>query len=106
MDKKQLLSRRKGFTEVEVEVEGGAVTVRSLSRDEILAVRALANDPGKFERKLLSFAMVNPTLTEAEVREWQKNSDALELEDITDKVLEISGLKERAEQNAYKSAGD
>lgn len=106
MDKAKLLSRRKAFAEVEVEVEGGTVTVRSLSRDEILVLRGLGNNPAKFERKLLAYAMVEPTLTEAEAAEWQKNSDPLELEDVTNKVMEISGLKERADKAAYKSPGD
>lgn len=106
MDKAKLLSQRKPFVEAEVPVEGGTVKVRSLSRDEIVIVRGLSSDPGRFERKLLSFAMVDPKLTEAEVRTWAQNSDALEIEDVTDKVMEISGLKERAEKAAYKSAGD
>jgi hypothetical protein len=106
VDKSKLLSKRKPFAEAEVPVEGGKVRVRSLSRDEILIVRGLGNDPGKFERKLLSFAMVDPTLTEAEVRAWQQNSDPMEIEDVTDMVMEISGLKERADKAAYKSAGD
>ena len=106
MDKAKLLSKRKPFAETEVDVEGGKVRVRSLSRDEILVVRGLSNDPGKFERKLLSFAMIDPKLTEAEIGQWQQNSDPLEIEDVTDMVMEISGLKERADKNAYKSAGD
>jgi hypothetical protein len=106
MDKSKLIGKRADPTAVEVDVEGGKVKVRPLTRGEVLILRGLGEDPAKFERKLLAFAMVEPELTEAEVGQWQKNSPALEIEDVTDKVMDISGLKERAEKDAYKSAGD
>lgn len=105
MDKSKLIGKRADPKAVEVEVEGGTVQVRPLSREQILILRKLNADPLKFEQLLLSYAMVDPELTEDEVAEWQKNSGALEIEDVTDKVMEISGLKERAEKAAYKSAG-
>jgi hypothetical protein len=103
MDKSKLIGKRGEMRTAEVEVEGGIVTVRSLTRAEALALREIS-DPLKFEQYIVSCAMVDPALTKAEVAQWQKNSGALELEDVTDKVMEISGLKERAEKAAYKSA--
>jgi hypothetical protein len=106
MDKSKLIDKRQGPKVAEVPVQGDVVKVRPLTRDEILILRGLnEKDPRKFERKLLAYAMVDPELTEAEVGQWQKNDDKMEIEDVTDKVMEISGLKERAAKAAYKSAG-
>lgn len=98
MDKNTLIKSRAAFQTAEVEVAGGSVKVRALTRAEVLDVRGLSKDPAKFERRLLSYAMVEPKLTEAEVKLWQENSTVTEIEDVTDKVMELSGLKDRAER--------
>lgn len=105
MDKSKLIGKREDPKAIEVPVEDGAVKVRPLTREQILVLRSIGGDPAKFEQKLLAYAMVDPVLTEAEVKEWQKHSPPMEIEAVTDKVMEISGLKEAAEKAAYKSAG-
>lgn len=105
MDKSKLTGKREDPKVEEVPVEGGVVKVRPLTREEILILRGLGGNAVKFEQKLLAFAVVDPEgLTEEDVAAWQKHSPALEIEDVTDKVMEISGLKERADKAAYKSA--
>lgn len=111
MDKELLFKAR--LTEEDVEVAGvGTVRVRGLSRVEVLHVRKAADDAGldgprtlTLERKMLALAMVDPELTEAEVGKWQAASGAGELNVVTDKVQELSGMKEDSAKAAYKSAG-
>ena len=101
VDKAALVGKRPDPKTAEVAVPGGKVVVRPLRRDEILLLRNMdTGNPAKFERKMLAYAMVDPALTEADVAEWQKNSDAMEIEDVSDKIMDISGLRERAEKAA------
>ena len=110
MDKEQLFKPR--LAEAEVELDGmGTVRVRALSRGEVIAVRTAAdNDPatldGKrvlvLERKMVAKAMLDPVLTEAEVRRWQDAAPAGELTPVTDKIQELSGMDDAAAKRAVK----
>lgn len=102
MDKAALLKLR--LPEDVVDVPGvGAVRVRGLSRADVLALQqADTSAPGGFERKLLSLAMVDPELTEDEVGQWQAGAGPMELEAVTAKVSEMSGMGKAAAKDAYK----
>jgi len=80
---------------------GGSVRVRGLSRDEALAVRGIKHE-ATAERVILSYAMVDPPMTQEEVGRWQKASIAGEMEDVTDKVSELSGLSDGAAKEVVK----
>jgi hypothetical protein len=106
-DKERLFKAR--LTEADVDVEGlGTVRVRALSRAEVLRVRSAVKGEedaikrqADLERKMLALAMVDPELTEAEVGQWQAASTAGEMEPVTDKVQELSGLLQGAAKEAY-----
>ena len=51
---------------------------------------------------MLALALLDPVLTEAEVGRWQKASTAGELEPVTNKVSELSGMTEGAAKAAYE----
>lgn len=105
MDKSLLLKPR--LPEDKVEIAGlGAVTVRGLSRDEVLEFRKSDLDQDEFELKLISACMVDPQLTEDEVREWRRGSLQGEIEDVTVKINELSGLTRAADKETYKSLPD
>lgn len=88
--------------EADVEVPGiGTVRVRALSRAEAMLVRK-ADGTAAVERKMLALALVDPVLTESEVGRWQKASIAGELEPVTDKVSELSGMTQGAAKEAYQ----
>ncbi len=92
--------------EEDVELPGvGVVRVRGLSRAEALKVRSIEGR-AETERAILALAMVDPTMTEAEVGRWQAASPAGEMEPVTDKVSELSGMLEDSAKAAYKSDGD
>jgi hypothetical protein len=120
MDREKLLAPRadtpSGLPEDQVEVPGvGTVRVRGLSRDEVVGIRkATDNDPatvdGKralvLERKMIALAMIDPELSEADAGQWQRIAPAGELEPVTDKIQELSGLAEGATKSALPGAGE
>lgn len=102
MDKELLFKAR--LHERDVELPGvGTVRVRALARGEVVAIKDagdLALD--EYERKLISLAMIDPTLTEDEVRQWQEAAPAGELEPVTNAIAELSGLDQEAAKRAYQ----
>lgn len=105
MDKAKLFAKR--LHEEEYEIDGvGSVTIRSLSREEAMPLRDRKLPVDEVERKLLSAAMVDPQMSEDDVRQWQAASSAGEIEAITQRIAEISGMTMRADKEAYKSAGE
>lgn len=97
MDKSLLFAPRagtdSGYPEDDVDVAGmGTVRVRGLSRFEVLHVQN-TDDSAKRERQILALALLDPTMTEAEVGRWQKASDASEMEPVSEKVAELSGMQ-------------
>ena len=90
MDIEQLLKPR--LPEADVELAGvGTVRVRGLSRAEALAVRDIEGTEA-IERFILARGMVDPPMTEDEIGHWQQSSPAGEMEPVTDKVAELSGM--------------
>lgn len=101
MDKETLFKPR--LTEADVEVpDVGTVRVRGLNRVEAMQVQG-AGSTEAVERKMLAFGMVDPKLTEDDVRRWQEASAAGEMEVVSAKIAELSGLTPDAGKEAYKS---
>jgi len=102
VDKELLFKPR--LPEADVEVEGiGTVRVRALSRAEAMELQKLeSSGMVMVERRMLALALVDPTLTEGEVRQWQEAAPPGELEPVTDKISELSGMTEGAAKEAYK----
>lgn len=92
--KAKLLADRSGVGTETVDIDGvGKVTVRGLTRAEVLSIQQNGDlDAAEMERKLLAFAMVEPALTEDEVRQWQAVAPAGELEPISAAIQQLSGL--------------
>lgn len=104
MDREALFAPR--LPEDDVEIPGvGTVRVRGLSRIEAMHVQA-ANGAEATERRILALGMVDPALTEADAGRWQKASPAGELEPVTTRIAELSGIDQGAAKSAYKSIRD
>lgn len=108
MDKELLFKPR--LPEADVDVPGiGMVRVRGLNRAEAMQVQS-AKGTEATERVILALGMVDPQLTEAEAGRWQKAAPAGEIEPVSRRIAELSGMVEGAEKEAYKSlrggAGD
>ena len=100
MDKKSLFARRLGTQAVEL--DAGPIIVRALSREEAMSLRGKEMPLQVMERRLLSLAMVDPEMTEDDVRQWQEASPAGEIETVTNAVLALSGMEVRADREAYR----
>jgi len=102
MDKGLLFTPR--LPEEDVEIPGvGTVRVRALSRGEALRTQS-ASGVGAVERAMVALAMIDPPLTEDEVKRWQEASPAGELEPLTRVIQRLSGMEDGADKAAFKSA--
>lgn len=103
---KSLLTAKRNKTE-ELEIPGiGTVTLRAITRSEAFRFVGKTMPEEKMEAIVLSLALVDPQMTEAEVAEWQSVASAGELQAVVEKALQISGLAEDSAKSAYKSAGE
>lgn len=82
-----------------VEVGEFTVVIRSLTRGEVMAMQGAKGLAG-MEARLLSMALLDPKLTEAEAAAWIENSPAGEIEPVTNAISEISGLGANAGKQA------
>ena len=91
VDKGALLARRLNEADYEVPGVEGALRIRGLSRAEVLTAQKLG-DTAKSDRFMVARALLEPTLTEADVQTWQENSGAAEIEGLTVAIAQLSGL--------------
>lgn len=95
--------------EGEVPVRGQVMRVRGLTRSEVMNLRSQVKSiadaiqrSAELEAKTLALALVDPVLTEDEVKVWQDSSPAGEIEPVVQKVQELSGLLDGAAKEAYR----
>lgn len=101
VDKATLLASRLG--EDKHEIPGvGEVRIRGLSRAEVLELRNL--DVAASDRRMVSLALVEPTLTESDVEAWQKSSRAYEIEGLTGAIANLSGQGAGASKSGVPGA--
>lgn len=99
LDVGALTAAREAATE-EVPVGAGTVRVRALTRGEALQIKG-TNEVAKVEQLALSWAMVEPRMTERDVEAWQKVSPAGEIQEVFDVILRLSGMEKSAQKAAY-----
>lgn len=91
-----------GLPEETVSVDGlGTVRVRSLSRAEFMEVRD--RDRAGWEIGLVAFGLIDPALTEEEVRAWRETITPRVFDDLAGEVLRVSGLRPTAVGEAKQS---
>lgn len=93
-------------TEVELPDYDGTFKVRGLNRAEALELQSVNISMAQMEQRLLSLALLEPKLTEEQVRKWQENATAGALEPLSDAILELSGMKKAAAKEAMKRFRD
>lgn len=108
MDKAALLAAAAGALPTEeVPIPGvGTVTVRGLSRAESLIVGKAQGDPTATERTMLRLGMVEPKMTEGDLREWLAVAPNAHVDPISKAIARLSGMLEDSAKAAYKSDGD
>jgi hypothetical protein len=105
MDKAEFLSRRLPTDTVDLN-GSGVVTVRGLSRAEVTHLGKLAGDVDGADVYVLARGLVDPELSEDEVRQWRDNAPAAEVALVSDRIVELSGLGEGAQKSGGEGAGD
>jgi hypothetical protein len=107
MDKATLLGAAVDALPVEdIEIPGvGTVKVRGLSRFESLLVGKADGDAAATERAIIRYGLVEPALTEAEIRDWLQVAPNAHVDPITKAVARLSGMLEDSAKAAYKSDG-
>lgn len=102
MDKAQLLTDRVTGLTGEVEIDGvGTITVRALSRHEMIE-GGKRDDNAAQERYVLSRAMIDPSMGEHEIAQWQKCSPPGEINKVAMKVNELSGIGSGADKSGVR----
>lgn len=101
MDKSQLTAKRLA-TDTHTISGVGEITFRALSRTEAMAFKDVEMDVETLERKLLAIAMVDPEMAESDVAAWQAASPAGELEEVVNRVAEMSGMTAQAAKAAVR----
>ncbi len=92
VDKAALLDSTRVLPHDTAEIPGvGEVEVRGLSRAEVIQMQSCEN-VDEMEVKTLAFGMVNPSLTEDEVRQWRNTKESQEIRPVSDRILELSGM--------------
>lgn len=81
----------------------GAVRVRSLSRAEFLQLRQA--DADGWEIGIVVAGLVEPALTEDEVRDWHRSIPPKVFDDLAGEILRVSGLRKVAEQAVQAAVG-
>jgi hypothetical protein len=106
MDKSKLTASR--LNQAAVDLEVGTITVRGLSRYELLLAGKLADDKGVavMEQHMLSMAMVDPEMSTKDVEAWQKASPAGEIMPVVALVNQLSGVGQGADKSRVQEAGD
>lgn len=105
IDRDALLKPR--LAERQVAIDGvGTVRVRALSRVESARLVDYKTDPDAAERYVLALGVVEPELSEDDVRSWQEATDGAEILTVLDAIFDLSGLKETALKEAAKRFRD
>lgn len=100
VDKSALLAKRFGVEDIEVP-DVGTVQVRALSRAEAHGLRDQEMTEQEMEVRLLSLALVEPKLSEDDVKAWQEAAPAGELEPVVRAVLRLSGMEAQAAKATF-----
>ena len=85
---------------------GKAVRVRGLTRYEMMLTRKGTEDITLIEARTLSFCMVEPIMTVAQVTAWQKATGPMVIGPVTEAIRDLSGLGEGAEKSAVREMGE
>jgi len=86
-----------------VPIDGvGDVTVRGLSRQEVLDSGRAEWDSDEREVQTVALCMVEPRMTPNEVREWRTVSDQDEIWNVYTKIMVLSKLAKESAKAVYQ----
>lgn len=97
MDKELLFKPR--LPEADVETGVGTVRVRGLNRAESVSVAKLA-DVAERDAHIIAIGMVDPRLSVSEVKRWGEAAPGGELEAVSKRIAQLSGMLPGAAKEA------
>jgi hypothetical protein len=90
---------------------GKLVRVRGLARYEVFGMQKSKADGGikteaEWEQRMVHLALVQPQMTEQQVHDWQQGPAGGDMEELTEKIRDLSKLGQGAEKSGVPGAGD
>lgn len=88
--------------EEDIPIEGiGTVKIRALNRLEALSIEKISGTEAT-ERAILVMGMVDPPMTDADVKRWQAASAAGEIEHVSRRIAALSGMLPTSPKEAVR----
>ncbi|HSH58628.1 MAG TPA: hypothetical protein VK988_03100 [Acidimicrobiales bacterium] len=103
ISKEELLSAARVLPHGSVEVPEGTIDIRGLSRAEVVQMRKEGATVDDMEVATLVAGMVDPSLTEEEVRQWRNTRTSDEIERVSDAILDLSGMLPDSQHNKERT---
>lgn len=93
--------------EEDFELESGlSVRIRPLTRMEVMVIGKRDLPTDKKEAAYMAKALVLPAMTEEDVKKWQVNSSAGDMQELVERVQEISGMSKKGAKASAKEFPD
>lgn len=83
-------------------LRGIKIRVRGLTRVQVMQLRKVVEKP-IYEPTVLSYGLVHPEMDTSQATEWSRTAPAGEIEEVIDKIFDLSGMGSDAGKAAYKS---
>lgn len=93
----EILARKTGKSKATLP-DGGEVAVRALTRDEVLESQECATVADR-ENFIIATGMINPVMSIEDVHTWATTGGAGDLVAVSDRIAELSGLKQGADKS-------
>lgn len=101
LTREQILARKTGRGTVTLS-DGGTVSIKALTRNEALQVRA-AESIREGDNLLISFGMVEPTMRPEDVDAWGDNDAAGDLVRVSNEISALSNMATTSGKESTKS---
>jgi hypothetical protein len=103
LTREQILARKIGKGKATLP-DGGVVSIRALTRDEVLASQEI-EDTGERENFLIAMGMTDPKLSREDVSAWAAGAAAGDVVAVSDAIAILSGLKQGAGKSSVDGSG-
>lgn len=91
----QILARKIGKGKATLP-DGSTVSIRALTRDEVLDMQEGSRTLAERDNLIVSMGMTDPKLSVDDVAAWAAAGDAGDLVEVSEAIAELSGLKQGA----------
>lgn len=86
-----------------VDVRGGQVVVRGVTRRQAIIIRAAGDAPEEQEPLILHYGLVDPPLSIEDAAAWIDMAPAGDVQRVVQAVAALSGMEDTAPKRATKS---